>query len=329
MNYLIVRQDASGSGDDAWAGFKLWYYTPSIPAAVIFAILFIALTSYHTLLLVRRRTWFCIPFLVGGLFEIIGYIARALAHNNKESVPIYTMQSLCLLLAPILFAASIYMILGRIVRVVHGEEYSLIRVNWLTKIFVGSDIFCFMIQGAGGGMLSTANTKSAVDRGNNIILGGLILQILIFLFFLTVAFTFQRRMQRQPTAAALNGPLGEHNGVRGGRFKTLTWKKLLIGLYLTSILITIRNLFRVIEYGMGWDSYLLTHEWVLYLFDGLLMVFVLVVCVMWYNPNISKRNPRTTMGREEHSLTGGVQTAERQRQTQIPKQDNDRSGPWS
>ena len=324
---LLPRQDNStSSSDDAWSDFKLWHYTPSIAAAVIFAILFSALTSYHMYLLIKRRTWFCIPFLVGGALEVIGYVARAAAHSNTDSVTIYTIQSLCLLLAPILFAASVYMILGRIIRVVHGEAYTVIRVNWLTKIFVGGDIFCFMVQGAGGGLLSRADDQSSVNLGNNVILGGLILQIMVFVVFLLTALLFQTRINKQPTTAALDGPLGERAPSRGGRFGTLTWKKLMLGLYVTSVLITIRNLFRVIEYGMGWTSYLLVHEWPLYVFDGILMVLVLVVCIMWYNPQISK-NKASTQGQEAHRMESGENVLSRG--AQVTKLESNRQHPWS
>lgn len=311
--------------DDAWANFKLWHYTPSIPVAIIFTILFLALTGYHSFMLIRRRTWFCMPFVVGGALETIGYIGRALAHSNLDSVPIYTMQTLCLLLAPILFAASIYMILGRIIRVTEGEKYSFIRVQWLTKIFVGSDIFCFMLQGAGGGLLSVAKTQAAIDRGNNVILGGLILQIVVFLVFLAVAFNFQSKQNKNPTNAAMNGPLGEYGSTKGHRFGSLTWKKLMLGLYSTSILISIRNLFRVIEYGMGWGSYLLSNEWPLYVFDGLLMVLVLVICIVWYNPEISKGGKGVNL-REAHRM----ESQEGVRQVMnVPKPNNSRLRPWS
>jgi len=54
-----------------------------------------------------------------------------------------------LLIAPALYAASIYMLLGRIILVTDGESHSLIRNRWLTKIFVTGDVFSFMMQGAG------------------------------------------------------------------------------------------------------------------------------------------------------------------------------------
>jgi hypothetical protein len=59
------------------------------------------------------------------------------------------MQSLLILIAPALFAASIYIILGRIILLVDGEEYSLVRRKWLTKVFVVGDVLSFMMQGAG------------------------------------------------------------------------------------------------------------------------------------------------------------------------------------
>ena len=61
----------------------------------------------------------------------------------------YIIQSLLLLLGPSFFAASIYMILGRIIRLTGGERYSLIGPKWLTKIFVVGDILSFFVQSGG------------------------------------------------------------------------------------------------------------------------------------------------------------------------------------
>ncbi len=58
----------------------------------------------------------------------------------------YVVQTLLLLVAPALFAASIYMVLGRIIVSVDGESYSLIKKKWLTKVFVTSDAISFFIQ---------------------------------------------------------------------------------------------------------------------------------------------------------------------------------------
>lgn len=326
--HFAIRQEQQ---DDNWSDFKLWYYKPSVPAAVIFAVIFIALTAHHSYLLVRRRTWFCIPFVVGGILECMGYVLRILARSRLESVTIYAVQNLSLLLAPVLFAASVYMVLGRIIRRVDGEKYTLIRVNWLTKIFVGGDIFCFGLNGAGGGLLSVAKTREAIDTGNNIILGGLILQVAIFLVFVAVAIVFQRRLSQQPTDASVNGPLGMCSGVGtvGNRVIGRSmpgWKRLLIGLYATSLLITVRNVFRAIEYGMGWGSYLLVNEWTLYVFDAMLMVGVLIICILWYAPEISNtKTVKGMSGDEMIRLEGG----EREESTRTRTKTGPTIQPWS
>lgn len=61
----------------------------------------------------------------------------------------YIISTVLILLAPALYAASIYMIFSRLIILLEGKEYSLIRVNWLTKIFVGGDVVSFIMQGLG------------------------------------------------------------------------------------------------------------------------------------------------------------------------------------
>jgi len=62
----------------------------------------------------------------------------------------YIIQSLLLLLAPALFAASIYMILGRLVVRLGADSYSIIKPKWLTKFFILGDVLSFFTQGGGG-----------------------------------------------------------------------------------------------------------------------------------------------------------------------------------
>lgn len=158
------------------------------------------------------------------------------------------------------------MILGRIIRACNASDYSLIRVSRLTKIFVAGDVTCFLIQAMGGGLLGGAKTKKQFDTDNDIILGGLILQIIIFVGFLIVAVVFHRRLQYHQTTEAAGLP----------------WQRLMMMLYASSVLISVRNLYRVIEYAMGQNGWLLEHEWPLYVFDGLLMGVVAFVGLWWY-----------------------------------------------
>ncbi|KAG4443364.1 hypothetical protein IFR05_001153 [Cadophora sp. M221] len=265
---------------------EYWDYEPSLAAAVIFTLFFAGLTIWHLLRLFRTRTWFCIPLVIGGLFEVIGFGARAVGNKKPDILIPYIIQALLILLAPILFAASVYMILGRLIRATKAESYSLIPVKWLTKIFVGGDVLCFLIQAGGGAVLSGADTKSARNLGQNLILAGLIIQIVVFCVFLMVAMVFDRRVRRKPTGSTPD------SGISLSRF--------MIMLYGVSGLITFRNLFRVIEYAMGSDAYLLQNEWPIYAFDGTPMIAVLAICSLWY---VGKMEPRAaSVQLEEQSI---------------------------
>jgi len=75
--------------------------------------------------------------------EVIGYIGRAEVHENTDQLMPYILQSMFLLLLPVFFAASIYMVLGRIIRVARGEKYSLIPFTIITKPSFGVMLFHF------------------------------------------------------------------------------------------------------------------------------------------------------------------------------------------
>jgi hypothetical protein len=127
------------------------------------------------------------------------------------------------------------MILGRLMMRTDSTEYSIVRATWVTKIFVGGDILCFLVQAGGAGILVSSDDTDGFKRGENVILCGLILQILVFGFFVVVASIWHRRLNRRPTAASAELP----------------WGKLIWFLYAASVCITIRNVCRVIEYAMG------------------------------------------------------------------------------
>jgi hypothetical protein len=48
-------------------GYKLYDYDPSKGAAVVFAIIFALTTFLHTFQMIRKRSWYFIPFVLGGL----------------------------------------------------------------------------------------------------------------------------------------------------------------------------------------------------------------------------------------------------------------------
>ena len=113
-----------------------------------------------------------------GAVEVVGYVGRILSDNDLWALGPYIMQSLLLLIAPALFAASIYIILGRIILLTDGEKHSLIRQKRLTKIFVTGDVISFLTQCCGGG-IQAAGSLSLLHTGEKVIIVGLFLQLQI------------------------------------------------------------------------------------------------------------------------------------------------------
>ncbi|KAG4254671.1 hypothetical protein BFJ72_g15195 [Fusarium proliferatum] len=259
----------SATGDDAV--FKLYRYDPSMAAAVIFIILFMAITGLHLYQLIRTKTWFFACFVAGGFMQFIGYIGRAVSSSESPNWTVnpYIVQTLLLLVSPSLFAASIYMILGRIIIVTDGESCSPIRRVWLTKVFVVGDVLSFVLQGAGGGMMAGGSLE-ALHNGERIVIIGLIVQIVFFSLFAVTAAVFHMRFSGALSTKALA------SGV--------PWQRYLNVLYIASGLIMVRSVFRLIEYAQGNSGYLISHEAYMYIFDGVLM-FLTMIIFAWEHPS--------------------------------------------
>ena len=193
----------------------------------------------------------------------------------------YVMQSTLLLLAPILFAASLYMTLSRVVVAVHGDTHSPIRPRWLTRIFIFGDVFSFLVQSSGAGLRIQAGSGTSdinPNLGSNIIVGGLVFQIIIFGLFIVTTLIFNNRFRQDVSAT--------------GRAIDIPWQQTLHMLYFTSAFVMIRNIFRVVEYVMGNDGYLLSVEWGVYVFDAALMTLTMG-WYLWRYPYQVKQALRT------------------------------------
>ncbi|KAG7409586.1 RTA1 like protein-domain-containing protein [Fusarium sp. MPI-SDFR-AT-0072] len=255
--------------------FKLYRYDPSLPAAVVSTVVFAVLSVLHTWRLIRVRAYYFTPFVIGGFFETIGYAGRIWSHFDKLSVGGFVLQAIPILVAPALFAASIYMILGRLIRTVGAAHLSLVPVKWVTRIFVTGDVIAFSLQ-AGGGGIQSAGTLDLYNLGEKIIIAGLFVQIVVFGFFVITSILFHTRLIKSPTPESLRGDV--------------PWARYLYVLYATSFLILVRSIFRVVEYLQGNKGYLISHEVYLYVFDAILMALVMLIFMIWYVKHLQKES---------------------------------------
>ncbi|KAJ4249062.1 hypothetical protein NW762_012394 [Fusarium torreyae] len=249
--------------------FKLYRYDPSLAAAIVSVIVFAVLTALHTWRLFRARAYYFTAFVVGGLFETVGYCGRIWSHYDKLVVGGFILQAIPILVAPALFAASIYMILGRLIRTVGASHLSLVPVQWVTRIFVTGDVIAFSLQ-AGGGGIQSGGTLDLYNLGEKVIIAGLLVQIVIFGFFVFNSLLFHYRLRKFPTTESTRGDI--------------PWKRYLYVL--------------VVEYLQGNKGYLISHEVFLYIFDAILMALVMVALLVWYVEHLQKKNESTDSERE-------------------------------
>jgi hypothetical protein len=139
---------------------------------------------------------------------------------------------------------------------------------------------------------------STAKLGSHIVLGGLLIQIIIFGFFIVVCLAFHLRLRAKPT------PQSED--------PSLPWKKFLYILYITSAFIMIRSIVRVAEFVEGFEGEIIRHEVFLYVFDAVPMAAVMVIFNVWYPSNFSKQARKAVMDRESASSNDEISNVELQ-----------------
>ena len=161
---LSIFQMAASSSD-----FVFYHYRPSLSAAAVFVAIFGLSTLLHSYQMLRKKTIYMIPLVIGGTCEAVGYVGRVVSHVEAPhyKLPAYILQSLLLLIAPAFVAASIYTVLGRIVTAVDGESRCPIERKYLTVTFVLGDITSFMTQSTGMSFLTMHSALLLHDRNEN------------------------------------------------------------------------------------------------------------------------------------------------------------------
>ena len=105
--------------------------------------------------------------------------------------------------------------------------------------------------------------KSSTTTGSHLIVAGLFVQIAFFGLFLVTELRFALRVNRV-------SPMLE----RGNSWKFLNWT-----LLVASLLIMGRSVVRVIEFIQGFEGYIITHEYFIYVFDAAPMLLTSLIFV--------------------------------------------------
>ncbi|KAF1977640.1 hypothetical protein BU23DRAFT_587593 [Bimuria novae-zelandiae CBS 107.79] len=215
-----------------------WAYSPSFEAAITFATLFGILTIAHLVLAILFRKAFCWVIIMGVSWEVTSFVLRALGAHDQQSQVYAFASTILFLLAPLWVNAYVYMTAGRLIWTYHPDKKVWgFKAISLGKYFVWLDIFSFIVQAAGGTMLSPGGSAETMKIGKDIYMSGVGVQQLFILLFFTLIVRFQIEVQRFEA--------------RGTESLGKRWQWVTYALYAALVLITMRIIFRLVEFAAG------------------------------------------------------------------------------
>jgi uncharacterized membrane protein (DUF485 family) len=105
-------------------------------------------------------------------------------------IPFFTGQFFFIVLAPVLFCASIYSILTVLIKRL-GNGYSPLPPRLILYIFITSDVIATIVQGVGAAMVGIHESKGQdATVPNNVVTGGLAFQVITFTIFILLTSIF-------------------------------------------------------------------------------------------------------------------------------------------
>ncbi|PWN47683.1 RTA1-domain-containing protein [Violaceomyces palustris] len=243
-------------------------YQPVLSAPLIFTILFGISALWHLAQNLKYRQWWLLTMTFGCLFEMVGNACRVYGHFKPFNSDVYTAMQTILVITPALFAAVDFTILGRLATL-FPSKYSLVNPKWIVPFFVVLDVSSIAVQGGGSGVAASAQSeRKDTTFGGNIVVAGLAIQLVGYLLFDLLLFVFVRRCMLQPPSP---------------KYWNSEIKTFIAATAVSSMLIFIRSLFRLIEMIVGWEGIIARSEWSFYTFDAAMVTLAVFVLNVW-NP---------------------------------------------
>lgn len=224
-------------------------YKPSLALNIVALVLFILVTIAIAIQTIKYKSRFMWLVVFTGCLEVAGYVCHLIG-TVSVNLTAYICNLVFIILAPNFLALANYVCVGKV-----AEQLLLsgrfLNTKTIATVFFLIDIVCIGVQGAGSAIVSSTLQQNgkASTTGGNIILIGLAIQLLFFASF-TVVTAYVFHLQRTKASNKVPFPV-------------------YICLTVTILLITMRNIYRVVEIAVGWGGYLNTHEKYFYCLDAL------------------------------------------------------------
>ncbi|KAL2822151.1 RTA1 like protein-domain-containing protein [Aspergillus cavernicola] len=273
-------------------------YDPSLGAAALFAVLYGLAFIGTVVQWLRFRPVIWLVMVISAAMEAVGYIARTVSTQDVTARTVYVLQFSLLILAPVLMAGALYVLFGRIIFLVVPKDQRTFRICWVpprfvTPIFVGFDVIALFLQLIGAVMITSGNGTSQDDidsfnRGRDLALIGVIVQIVAFGIFTIAAvrfnFTSKKFLKAAPQPLYPQDQDDFALQVQDKPRKT-EWQSLLRVVNLSTVMILIRSIYRMVEFTEGHGGYINNHEWPFYIFDAV-PIFPCVALFVYWHPSL-------------------------------------------
>jgi len=208
----------------------------------------------------------------------VGFAVREAAAYNYDNLGILIAENVLIMSGPPIYAVTNYLVLGRCLY--YLPYLSPIHPGRVVTTFLGVDFIVEVLIGSGvSRAINTTNSPSNRKVGETLVKSALIIQAIMFLLFITLAAHFHRRARR---ASILPKNL----------------QTIIIVLYISSTLITIRCLYRTVEYFQGYTGDLYTHEAYFWVFEAALMWTNTAMLNIWHPGRFLPRDYKLYLSRD-------------------------------
>ncbi|GIZ47662.1 hypothetical protein CKM354_001074700 [Cercospora kikuchii] len=244
-------------------------YIPDYAGNLFYTIFFAVFVLPQLVLGFKYKTWtYMIAVILGLGVEVAGYVGRLELNDNPFNNDAFLVYLIMLTIAPVFLTAAIYVCLSRII-ILYGEHLSPIKARTVAISFMCSDFIALVLQAAGGAIAETADDGSDEQQtGTDIMIAGLLLQAISLCVFAAAWAFFQLRV--------LKGPTDQRPDRVATRSRTL-FKAFQCGLLLSTVLIIIRSIYRVIELWGGFSGELWNDEVDFMVLDGAMISLSVVI----------------------------------------------------
>ncbi|KAL9131720.1 MAG: hypothetical protein Q9217_000395 [Psora testacea] len=242
---------------------SLYNYVPNKGAPIAFAIFFATTVAAHLLQIRKYKCWKITGALPwGGIIMVAGFITREASAFKTRDLDIFISTQVLLFAAPPVYSLANFMLLTRTLYYVPYNTP--IHPGRVLTTFIGLDVIVEVLTANGAAKIADMDSTPAQrDVGEALIRASLLLQVVLFVFFIALEIVFHVRCIK--------------SGVMKRKLSII-----MALLYGSSALILIRNIYRVIEVWYGYDGYLARHEAFFYVFDGALMLANSVMLNVWH-----------------------------------------------